>query len=326
MQGITIHIDDISADNFEQAALEIFYYQYHENNIYRQFADAVHKTPGVVKAMPDIPFLPVSFFRTHRVVRGNVPVTALAFESSGTTGSIPSRHVVPDPLLYEKALVKGFQKFYGTPEDYAIMALLPSYIERGNSSLVYMAKTLMKQSGHAACGFYLDEFKALYHILSELERAGQPALLIGVTFALLDFAVAYPVHLQHTIVMETGGMKGKKEELTRNQVHDILRRQWGAEQIHSEYGMTELLSQAYSQREGIFECTDTMKVMVRDVNDPLDVKPAGAGALNIIDLANIHSCSFIATDDLGNITADGTFEVLGRLDNSALRGCNLLVV
>lgn len=319
-------INTIRADNFEETALDVFRYQYNTNGIYRQFTDALHITPEDLKNLSDIPFLPVSFFKTHKVSTGDITGTTTVFESSTTTGLVPSRHYVPDISIYEASLIKGFEKFYGAAEQYAIIALLPSYLERGNSSLVYMAKVLMERGKHPASGFYLNEFENLHKVLMDLEKKGQRTLLIGVTFALLDFADAYPMQLNHTIVMETGGMKGRRQELTRNEVHEILKSQWGLKNVHSEYGMTELLSQAYSDANGRYRCTDTMKVLVRDINDPIDVQPTGTGVLNVIDLANIYSCSFIATEDIGCIAQDGSFEVLGRLDNSALRGCNLMVV
>ncbi len=312
--------------SFEPAALAVFHYQYENNVIYREYCNALHIEPQAVTRMELIPFLPVSFFKSHKVVSGFIADDALVFESSGTTGEIPSRHHVRDAAVYEQSLLQGFRKFYGEPKDYAILALLPSYLERKNASLVHMAQVLMTNSGHADNGFYINEWAQLQQVMQKLEGIGQKVLLLGVTFALLDFAAAYPMELQHTIVMETGGMKGRKTELTRNEVHSILKQQWGLKEVHSEYGMTELLSQAYAKADGIFSCTVTMKVLVRDITDPLEIHAAGTGCLNIIDLANVHSCSFIATEDIGNISQDGTFEVLGRMDHSALRGCSLMAV
>jgi phenylacetate-coenzyme A ligase PaaK-like adenylate-forming protein len=318
-------LEHIDKNNFEDIAIAVFQYQYNHNDIYRQFTDALGVSPSVIKRAHQIPFLPVSFFKTHKVTAG-AGLQAMVFESSGTTGVIPSRHYIHDAAIYEQALLQGFRQFYGNPKDYAIMALLPSYLERETSSLVHMAKMLMDKSHHAANGFYLNEFEQLQHTLQMLETRGQKTLLLGVTFALLDFAAAYPMPLANTIVMETGGMKGRREEWTRQQVHEFLKEQWQLQQVHSEYGMTELLSQAYAKKDGIFETTETMSVLVRDINDPLEIKHTGIGCLNIIDLANIHSCSFIATDDIGSIASDGTFEVLGRADNAVLRGCNLMVI
>jgi len=320
----------VNAANFDQMALQVFHYQFHSNSLYREYCMALRIDEHSVNRLTQIPFLPISFFKTHTVLTGteqHIPnKAALIFESSGTTGETPSRHHILDAEIYEWSLLQGFHQFYGDPSQYAILALLPSYLERKNASLVHMAKTLMEKSGHPDNGFYINEWQQLHNVLARLEQGGQKTLLLGVTFALLDFAAAYPMPLNNTIVMETGGMKGRREELTRNEVHAILKRQWQLKQVHSEYGMTELLSQAYAPADGIFKPTATMRVLVRDINDPLDVTKTGTGGINIIDLANINSCSFIATEDIGNIAPDGTFEVLGRMDHSALRGCSLMTV
>ncbi len=322
------NILNASSAGFGMAALEVFRYQYLNNELYRQYCDALHTDVEAITSATRIPFLPISFFKSHTVLTGSITTGSaeLVFESSGTTGETPSRHFVADKGIYETSLLSGYEEFYGKPQQYAILALLPSYLERQNASLVYMAKTLMQASAHSANGFYIDEWQKLHDTILQLERTGTPTLLLGVTFALLDFAEAFPMALANTIVMETGGMKGRKTEMTRAEVHAILKRQWQLPRIHSEYGMTELLSQAYSKGEGIFNCTGTMRAFVRDINDPLEVSTTGTGALNIIDLANVHSCSFIATEDIGVIANDGSFEVLGRLDHSALRGCSLMVV
>ncbi len=313
--------------NFDSLALDVFHYQYSHSPLYKLYCDTLRTDVASVKRITDIPFLPVSFFKTHTVVTGTTDVPApLVFESSGTTGEATSRHYVADAGIYESSLLQGFEQYYGPVGQYAILALLPSYLERKNASLVYMAKTLMEKSGHPENGFYINEWQQLAKVLTRLENAGQKVLLLGVTFALLDFAAAHPMPLKHTIVMETGGMKGRRQELTRSEVHDILKTQFGLTDVHSEYGMTELLSQAYATTNGIFRCTNTMRVLVRDINDPLDVAEAGSGVINVIDLANFHSCSFIATEDIGNLFADGSFEVLGRMDHSALRGCSLMAV
>ena len=321
---------EVNAGSFENIALEVFRYQYAYNPLYREYCDALRTDVAKVKELTQIPFLPISFFKTHAVIASaggtEVPAAPLVFESSGTTGETPSRHYVVDAGIYELSLLQGFEQFYGAPGEYVILALLPSYLERKNASLVHMARVLMAKSGHKDNGFYISEWERLQETLQRLEQQQQKVLLLGVTFALLDFAAAYPMRLAHTIVMETGGMKGRKEEMTREEVHAILKKQWHLKQVHSEYGMTELLSQAYAVADGLFKCANTMQVMVRDINDPLDVKTAGTGVLNIIDLANVHSCSFIATEDIGSIAADGTFRVLGRMDHSALRGCSLMVV
>lgn len=315
----------INDKNFEATALELFRYQYENNQLYRQFVMALKVDISSVDRLTRIPFLPVSFFKTHKVVTDVHDHYPFVFESSGTTAELPGRHFVADGKLYEEALLNGFTKFYGDPAGYTIIALLPSYLERKTASLVHMAKVLMDRSGHKDGGFYLNEFDELASVLKRLEAQQQPVLVIGVTFALLDFAEAHPMPLKHTIVMETGGMKGRRTEWTRTQVHEYLKGQWGLDNVHSEYGMTELLSQAYARSEGMFEPSPTMQVLVRDINDPFDINVTGTGCLNIIDLANVYSCAFIATDDIGTIHSNG-FEVLGRADHSALRGCNLMVI
>lgn len=318
------YIAGINSHSFRETALALFQYQYHGNEIYRAYADAIHRDPSRVTELHEIPFLPVSFFKTHVVKTGDWDQAAIIFESSGTTGEIPARHRVRDMQLYHDSLLAGFRKFYGDPADYVILALLPSYLERGNSSLVHMAQTLMEYGGHKESGFYLHEWETLARVIQQLEAQGRKTLLLGVTFALIDFAEAFPMPLRHTIVMETGGMKGRKEEWTRTQVHELLKRQWQLNQVHSEYGMTELLSQAYATADGRFRCSDSMKILVRDFNDPFDLTAVGVGAINIVDLANVHSCAFLATDDIGRIAFDGSFEVLGRLDHATLRGCSLM--
>jgi hypothetical protein len=311
--------------SFDAEAIEIFHFQYRYNELYHNYVNALRRSPDLIKAITDIPFLPVSFFKTHIVLSGHYE-PKFVFESSGTTGENTSRHYVPDIELYERTLLSGFQQFYGAPSGYVILALLPSYLERKNASLVHMADLLIRQSGREESGFYLNEFGKLAATIQELESRGQKTLLLGVTFALLDFAAAYPMQLQHTIVMETGGMKGRREEWTRSQVHSFLKQQWGLPVVHSEYGMTELLSQGYAVSHGVFRPIDSMRVLVRDINDPLEVTTNGTGCLNIIDLANRYSCSFIATEDLGRVFQDGSFEVLGRMDHAILRGCSMLAV
>lgn len=319
-------IDRIHANGFQSESMRIFHQQYSQNTLYQSFANALGKEENQNKSLTEIPFLPISFFKTHQVITSNSRLFEMVFESSGTTGSINSKHYILNKETYKNAFLNGFQKFYGEPSQYTILALLPSYLERQNSSLVYMADTLMKESKQPDSGFYLDDYVQLESTMRALEALKHPTILLGVTYALLDFAKQYPMPLQNTIVMETGGMKGRHEEWTRQQVHEYLKQQWQLNTIHSEYGMTELLSQAYSKGDGIFYPSDTMKVFVRDINDPLDVKESGTGCLNIIDLANIDSCSFIATDDMGTVYPDGSFEVLGRIDHSALRGCSLMVL
>ena len=307
---------ELASGQFWQTSKIIFNWQAAHNPVYKQWVELNKSTA--------IPFLPISFFKTQDIFIGEKPVNL--FESSGTTQDVKSNHWVQDLSLYETSFLKGFELFYGKPADYCIIGLLPSYLERKHSSLVYMVDKLIKVSGHAQSGFYLDDFTKLNEVLQDLEKQNQKVWFIGVSFALTDFAIAYPQKLKSTIVLETGGMKGRKEELTRNELHHLLREHLGTSTIHSEYGMTELLSQAYAIKEGVFKCPPWMKVMVAEEEDPTAIKETGRGVLHIIDLANIYSCSFIATEDIGEVFEDGSFTVLGRLDASVRRGCSLLVV
>jgi len=325
----------VTGPEFEKLALELFRFQYQNNEVYQQYVNALQVDMDSIQSLSQVPFLPIRFFKYH-AVKTTAFDTAIVFESSGTTGSINSRHFVKDIELYKESFTKGFELFYGPVKDWCIIGLLPSYLERRNSSLVYMVNELIQKSGHTSSGFYLNELDQLFNLLTDLEKKRQKTLLIGVTFGLLDFAESYSSRIysglfNHTIIMETGGMKGRRKEMIRQEVHDILKKSFHVPLIHSEYGMTELLSQAYSGGNGIFKCPSWMKVLVRDEEDPLYVKdiPAAtyvSGAINIIDLANVYSCSFIATDDAGKVFPDGSFEVLGRMDNSDLRGCSLMVV
>lgn len=329
-------IDKIFAKTlpFEDLALEIFQFQYSHNLIYKQYVDALRIVPLSVQKMRDIPYLPIRFFKSQEIKTGSF-TPALIFESSGTTGSASSRHLVKQPEIYRQSFRTGFELFYGPVSEWCIIGLLPSYLERQNSSLVYMVNDLIRQSQHPKSGFYLNEYDRLAETLQILEQLGQKTILIGVTFGLLDFAAKTldsSFAFKHTTVMETGGMKGRGKELIRNEVHDLLKNAWQLENVHSEYGMTELLSQAYSSGSGLFKCPPWMKIMLRDEEDPLSIKSPDSdkasvtGAINIIDLANIHSCSFIATDDAGRLHHDERFEVLGRLDNSDIRGCSLMAI
>ena len=323
-------ISEDQASNFQQHCIEIFNFQYQNNKVYRQFCDALKVSADKVDAIEKIPFLPIAFFKSHTIITTEFEPAAI-FESSGTTTSINSKHLVKELSIYEDSFNKAFTKFYGSPKDWCIIALLPSYLERNNSSLVMMADKLIEQTTHVQSGFYLNDLEKLSHSLRQLEKQQQKTLLIGVTFALLDFAEQYPMPLQCTTIMETGGMKGRREELTRQEVHEILCTNFKVTNIHSEYGMTELLSQGYSNGNGIFNCPAWMKILIREEDDPLSVKVADknqtlAGAVNVIDLANIYSCSFIATDDAAKLYPDGSFEILGRLDNSDIRGCSLLAL
>jgi phenylacetate-coenzyme A ligase PaaK-like adenylate-forming protein len=319
------NIFSVNDESFNDQALQLFKYQFANNKVYNQWVSALHVNVKEVKRIEDIPFMPVNFFKTHQVITGNINSQTI-FESSGTTGQANSKHFVNDPAIYIESFTKGFEIFYGDVKEWCIIGLLPSYLERGGSSLVYMADHLIRLSGHPSGGFYLSDFKKLSSVLQQLEKTGQRTLLIGVTFALLDFAEEYPVQLNHTIIMETGGMKGRRKETIREEVHDIIKKQLGVTGVHSEYGMTELLSQAYSYSDGNFKTVPWMKVMVRNEDDPLQVCRHGRGIINVIDLANVHSCSFLATDDIGIINPDDSFKVLGRTDNSDLRGCSLLAL
>lgn len=316
---------------------EVFQFQYQHNKVYAKWCDLLkvnsqlsivnteNKAPKTKNTELNIPFLPISFFKSHTIATTLFEPQQI-FESSGTTQTVNSKHLVKDVTIYEQSFIKAFERFYGNINEWCIIGLLPSYLERNNSSLIMMVDTLIKLSNHTDSGFYLNEFDKLSTMLQLLEAKQQKTLLIGVTFALLDFAENYPMQLQHTVVMETGGMKGRRKELTRAEVHAIITNGLGVKKVHSEYGMTELLSQAYSKGDGTFICPPWMKVFVRDEEDPLSVKTSGKGVLNVIDLANIYSCSFIATEDVGVVHEDGSFEVWGRLDNSDIRGCSLLVV
>ncbi len=361
---------------FDALAMEVFVFQYEHNAVYKEFCDALKRTPATVKKITDIPFLPVEMFKTHKVVSFQGREDAV-FLSSGTTSqqaipssshshagigdevvgfssitsetnheaidnhagqtgaygiqtsghaAIRSKHFIKDLALYQRSFTEGFRHFYGEPSQYCILALLPSYLERDGSSLVFMANDLIAMSGHPDSGFYLDNYEALMEKMDVLTDRGERILLLGVSFALLDLAESHPTKMRNTIVMETGGMKGRRRELIREELHGRLKDSFGVGAIHSEYGMTELLSQAYSKGGGVFACPPWMRVLVRDSNDPLHITDGRrTGGLSVIDLANMYSCSFLATQDLGNIHPNGLFEVLGRFDNSDVRGCNLLV-
>jgi phenylacetate-coenzyme A ligase PaaK-like adenylate-forming protein len=320
-------IFDINSETaFTKKALELFKFQFEENPVYRSFCDLLYRHPSDVQKLEDIPFLPIEFFKTHKVVTSTKDIQQ-TFTSSGTTGSVVSQHHVADLNLYEPSFQKGFAHFYGNIEDYTVLALLPSYLEREGSSLIYMANDMIQQSKHPKSGFYLDDLDALKQTLLELEASEQKTLLIGVSYALLDLVEFHQFELKHTIIMETGGMKGRRKEMIKSELHSILKKGFGVDTIHSEYGMTELLSQAYSKGNGIFSTPPWMKVLIRDPEDALTILgEKKSGGINIIDLANVYSCAFIATKDLGKIHNNGTFEVLGRFDQSDIRGCNLMVL
>jgi phenylacetate-coenzyme A ligase PaaK-like adenylate-forming protein len=318
-----------SNEPFNEKAIKIFQFQYRNNEVYKRFADTLNCKPHLVNTIEEIPFLPISFFKTHKIITTDFSPERV-FKSSGTTGSVNSQHFVKAISIYEGSFTSGFKSFYGNIQDYCIIGLLPSYLEREGSSLVYMVEKLMQQSEHPLNGFHLYDHANLADKLVQLEQQEQKTLLIGVTYALLRFAEEFPLDLNHTIVMETGGMKGKREEIVRGEVHRLLKEAFSINQIHSEYGMTELLSQAYSLHDGIFQTPPWMKILIREEDDPLNINATvnsdATGAINIIDLANIFSCSFIATDDIGRLYLNGNFEVLGRMDNSDIRGCSLMTL
>lgn len=315
-----------SKKEFEKITLKVFRYQYDNNTVYQNFCSLLKKDKANVKSIEEIPFLPIQFFKSHDVVSSSEPAQTV-FTSSGTTGTITSRHLVTDLNFYEQSFRLGFSQFYGNIEDYVVLALLPSYLEREGSSLIYMAKDLIESSNQPDSGFYLSNYDELIQKLIQLDQSGQNVILIGVTYALLDLIEKQSFRLKNTIIMETGGMKGKRKEIIREELHEILCKGFGVSKIHSEYGMTELLSQAYSLGDGIFECPPWMEILIRDTEDALSYVAEGkTGGINVIDLANINSCSFIATQDLGKKYPNHSFEVLGRFDNSDIRGCNLMVI
>ncbi len=310
---------------FTEVALQVFKHQFENNKVYRSFCDLLYKHPSDVTKIEDIPFLPIPFFKSHQVISSESKIQEI-FTSSGTTGNITSKHFVTKISLYQQSYTKGFEYFYGNIEEYVVLALLPNYLERKGSSLVYMVNDLISKSKHTESGFYLHNLDDLAQKLIKLDKKGQKTLLIGVSFALLDLIEKHQFQLKNTIIMETGGMKGRRKELIRSELHQILQNGFGVSKIHSEYGMTELLSQAYSKGNGIFTTPPWMKVLTRDTKDALTILPPNkTGGINVIDLANYNSCSFIATQDLGKVFEDNSFEILGRFDHSDIRGCNLMV-
>lgn len=310
---------------FNAEALALFHWQRENVEVYRRFLDYTGRNADEILSWKDIPCLPVSAFKTHSVLASGMQAT-ITFSSSTTSGDKPSLHHLPIVELYNESFLEGFRRIYGDPQAYCILALLPSYLERSGSSLVYMAEALIQKSTDKRSGFFLDQWEELHRILNELKSENRKTILLGVTFALLDFAQQYPVHFPELIVMETGGMKGRRKELVRAEVHAALVSAFGIPSVHAEYGMTELLSQAYAVEEGQFVSPPWMRIRVMDATDPFtELEPGRSGRIVVADLANRYSCAFIATDDIGRMHADGTFEVLGRLDYSDVRGCNLMV-
>ena len=327
--GLPDKLWNLTDSGFEEVALEIFRFQFEHNSLYRDYCKSLGRYPDQINHIDQIPFLPIGFFKTHSVQTTQFD-QELYFESSGTTGTINSKHYIKDVDIYDASFLTAFKRFYGDPGKFCIIALLPSYLERKHSSLIRMVEKLIQLSGHKDSGFYLYEHQPLQKVLLDLEKAETLTLLIGVTYALLDFAENFGFPLAHTLIMETGGMKGRREEITREEVHQMLKDKFHLSSIHSEYGMTELLSQAYSKGDGIFQCPPWMKIVTREMDDPFSLITPGQsrqqGLINIIDLANIYSCSFIATEDIGMVNADGSFEVNGRMDHADIRGCSLLTL
>ena len=318
-------LDIQSTEHFKEVTLKVFKHQFENNSVYRSFCDLLNIHYSDVSEINQIPFLPIQFFKSHSVLSNNLTVQEI-FTSSGTTGSSNSKHLVTDISLYKSSYQQAFKYFYGDIKDYTILALLPNYLERKGSSLIYMVDDLIRISNNSYSGFFLKNHQELVEKMLFLDKNGQKVLLIGVSFALLDLIEHYQFNLENTIIMETGGMKGKRKELIRNELHQLLQKGFGVSQIHSEYGMTELLSQAYSKGNGVFECPPWMRIITRDTEDALHILSNDkTGGINVIDLANYNSCSFIATQDLGKVYRNGTFEVLGRFDTSDIRGCNLMV-
>jgi len=318
--------NNLNSDEFSELAITLFHYQYQNCSIYKEYVDYLNIAIEDIHHLTQIPFMPIQFFKHHLIISSNND-PKICFESSATTGSIVSKHFVCSPDIYIESFTRGFELHFGKSNNLAILALLPSYLERSGSSLVYMINHLINQSSHKESGFFLSDFEKLHHSLSLLARQKQQTILFGVTFGLLDFIEKYRLSFPELIIIETGGMKGRRDEITRPQLHEMLCDGFGVKKIFSEYGMTELLSQAYSTGDMKFSPPSWMKVFIRETNDPLTTKIAGKnGGLNIIDLANIESCAFIATQDLGSVFSDGKFEVLGRFDDSDIRGCNLMAI
>lgn len=321
-----LNIFDITTDaEFFKAAKKVFQYQYNHVGVYREFCDHLKINPNTIHHLTDFPFLPISFFKSHRILAQDKKVQ-FTFTSSGTTGSLTSKHHIADLDLYTASFLKGFNTAYNEPENLVILGLLPSYLEREGSSLIYMVDHLIKTSNQPESGFYLDDLDRLRTVINQLEASQKKYVLIGVSFALLDLAELGPLPIKYGVIMETGGMKGRRKELIRAALHKELQKAFGPIPIHSEYGMTELLSQAYSHGEGLFNCPPWMRVLIRQPNDPFTYIKQQTGGISVIDLANLYSCSFIATQDLGKQYNDGSLEILGRFDHSDVRGCNLMVI
>jgi phenylacetate-coenzyme A ligase PaaK-like adenylate-forming protein len=318
--------DPFSKAKFDDLALEVFNYQYKYNAFYQRYCSLIGKEITKISAVEDIPFLPIQFFKNQKIQTGSWTPEML-FTSSGTTGLVTSTHYIKDVAFYKTLCQQGFEQFYSKVEDFCFLGLLPSYLEREGSSLIVMVDDFIKKSKYPQSGFFLYNHAELCHILVKNKENNIPTVLFGVSFALLDFAEQFSINFPELIIMETGGMKGRRREMIREELHETIQKGFGTSVIHSEYGMTELMSQGYSKGFGRFESSATMKILSRDVNDPLSIltNSGRLGVLNVIDLGNLDTCSFIATDDLGRVYSDDSFEILGRLDSSDVRGCNLLV-
>ena len=317
-------IFNVDYKNFDQIAFEVFKFQYKNNTVYKSYCDLLKKTPSNVEDISRVPFLPISFFKSHSVIC--TKKYDKVFYSSGTTNDNLSKHYVSDINIYEKSFLKNFIDNYGDPKEYVILGLLPNYMENENSSLIYMVNNLIELSKSNDSGFFLKEYDPIIEKMKSLSRKNKTIILIGVSYALLDLTRNKNLNLENTIIIETGGMKGRRREMIKKELHEILKERTGLKKIHSEYGMTELLSQAYSKSDGIFSCPKWMKIFIRDINDPNFLYSSNkSGGINIIDLANVNSCSFIATEDMGSLHKNGGFEIIGRIDHSDTRGCNLLV-
>ena len=317
-------IFDVDDKNFEQIAFEVFQFQYINNNIYKSYCDLLKKTPSNIADISSIPFLPISFFKSHSVMC--TKKYDKVFHSSGTTNENLSKHYVSDIHVYEQSFLKNFIDNYGNPKDYVILGLLPNYMENENSSLIYMVNNLIELSESNDSGFFLKEYDFIIEKMKSLYKENKKIILIGVSYALLDLSESKSLNFENTIIIETGGMKGQRREMIKKELHETLKERTGLKKIHSEYGMTELLSQAYSKGDGIFSCPNWMRVFIRDMNDPNFLYSNNkSGGINIIDLANVNSCSFIATEDMGSLHENGSFEIMGRIDHSETRGCNLLL-
>ena len=320
----TDKIFNVDYQNFDQIAFEVFKFQYKNNTVYKSYCDLLKKTPSNVENISKIPFLPISFFKSHSVIC--TKKYDKVFYSSGTTNDNISKHYVSDINIYEKSFLKNFIDNYGDPKEYVILGLLPNYMENENSSLIYMVNNLIELSKSNDSGFFLKEYDHIIEKMKSLSRKNKTIILIGVSYALLDLTINKNLNLENTIIIETGGMKGRRREMIKKELHETLKKRTGLKKIHSEYGMTEMLSQAYSKRDGIFSCPNWMRVFIRDINDPNFLYSNNrSGGINIIDLANFNSCSFIATEDMGSLRENGNFEIMGRIDHSDTRGCNLLV-